>query len=200
GQEALARHFPAGSASPTVIVANADRVDAVAAAASSVSGVAQVQPAGQVGDLAQVVAVLDAPADSDEAIGTVQRVRDAVHAVPGADALVGGPTAVNLDTREAASRDQRVIIPVTLLVVFLVVALLLRALLVPALLLASVVLSYAATMGLAAVLFNHVFHFPGADPTVPLFAFVFLVALGVDYTIFLMSRVREESGRIGTRE
>jgi RND superfamily putative drug exporter len=200
GQEALARHFPAGSASPTVIVANADRVDAVAAAASSVSGVAQVQPAGQVGDLAQVVAVLDAPADSDEAIGTVQRVRDAVHAVPGADALVGGPTAVNLDTREAASRDQRVIIPVTLLVVFLVVALLLRALLVPALLLASVVLSYAATMGLAAVVFNHVFHFPGADPAVPLFAFVFLVALGVDYTIFLMSRVREEAARVGTRE
>ena len=121
-----------------------------------------------------------------------------VHAVPGADALVGGPTAVDLDTREAASRDQRVIIPVTLLVVFLVVAVLLRALLVPALLLASVVLSYAATMGLAAVFFNDVFHFPGADPAVPLFAFVFLVALGVDYTIFLMSRVREEADRIGT--
>ena len=199
GQEALARHFPAGSASPTVIITKADHAEAVAAAASSVPGVAQVQPAGQVDDLAQVMAVLTAPADSDEAIETVRRLRAEVHAVPGAEALVGGPTAVDLDTREAASRDQRVIIPVTLLVVFLVVALLLRALLVPALLLASVVLSYAATMGLAAVFFNHVFDVPGADPAVPLFAFVFLVALGVDYTIFLMSRVREEAGRIGTR-
>lgn len=198
GQETLARHFPAGSASPTVIITNAEQREAVAAAASSVDGVAQVQPAGQVDGLAQVMVVLAAPADSDEAIETVRQLRETVHAVPGADALVGGPTAVDLDTREAASRDQRVIIPVTLLVVFLVVAVLLRALLVPALLLASVVLSYAATMGLAAVFFNDVFHFPGADPAVPLFAFVFLVALGVDYTIFLMSRVREEADRIGT--
>lgn len=199
GQEALARHLPAGSASPTVVITNADQVEAVTVAASGVEGVADVQPAGQVDDLAQVLVVLAAPADSEEAIETVRRLRDAVHAVPGADALVGGPTAVDLDTREAASRDQRVIIPVALAVVFLVVAWLLRALLVPTLLLASVVLSYAATMGLSAVVFNHVFHFPGADPSVPLFAFVFLVALGVDYSIFLMSRVREESTRVGTR-
>src|SRR5690606_10982033 len=105
GQEALARHFPAGAASPTVIITKADQAEAVTAAASGVEGVARVQPAGQVDDLAQVLVVLAAPADSDEAIETVRRLRDAVHAVPGADALVGGPTAVDLDTREAASRD-----------------------------------------------------------------------------------------------
>ncbi len=200
GQEALARHFPAGASSPTVIIADAAQVGPVVAAASAVDGVAQARPTGEVDGLARIEVLLDAPADSDEAIETVKRLRTAVHAVPGADALVGGATAVDLDSREAARRDQRVIIPVTLVVVFLVIAALLRALLLPLLLLASVVLSYAATMGLSALVFNHVFGFPGADPGVPLFAFVFLVALGVDYTIFLMSRVREESARVGTRE
>lgn len=199
GQEALARHFPAGGGAPTVVIANADRTAEVVGALETVPEVALVRPGEPRQDLVRIEVVLAAPADSDEAIAAVPRLRSAVRAVDGADALVGGPSAVDYDTRRAASRDQRVIIPFALVVVFVVIALLLRAVLVTALLLASVVLSFLATLGLAAVMFNYVFDFPGADPTLPLFAFVFLVALGVDYSIFLLTRVREEAGRHGTR-
>lgn len=199
GQEALGRHFPAGGSAPTVVIANADQTEQVIAALRTVPEVAEVRPEGEQGGLARISVVLSVPPDSEEAIAAVPALREAAHAVPGADALVGGPSAVAYDTRQAASRDRVVIIPLALLVVFLVVAWLLRALLVPVLLLASVVLSFFATLGLAAVLFNYVFDFPGADPSIPLYAFVFLVALGVDYSIFLMTRVREESGRYGTR-
>jgi RND superfamily putative drug exporter len=200
GQQVLARHFPAGASAPTVIIANADQTGPVLAAAGAVNGIVQVAPTGERDGLVRIMAVLSDPPDSDAAIATVTRLRDAVHAVPNAEALVGGPTAVDLDTREAARHDQRVIIPLALLVVFLVIALLLRALVVPLLLLGSVVLSFAATLGLAALVFNHLFDFPGADPSLPLYAFLFLVALGVDYSIFLMTRVREETTTHGTRE
>lgn len=113
---------------------------------------------------------------------------------------VGGPTATLLDTRETSEHDRLLIIPIVLVVIFLVLALLLRSLLAPLLLIGTVVLSFAATMGVSALVFNHVFDFPGADPVVPLFGFVFLVALGIDYNIFLMTRVREEAGGIGTRD
>ena len=119
---------------------------------------------------------------------------------PGRRRQVGGLTASALDVQTTAKRDLRVIIPVVLAVVFLVLALLLRALVAPIMLIATVVLSFAATLGVAAVVFNHVFGFPGADPSLPLFAFVFLVALGIDYNIFLMTRVREEVARHGHRE
>jgi len=199
GQQALARHFPAGATAPTQVVADADRVSEVVAVARDVDGVATAEPAGQAGDLALVQVVLTAPADSDAALETVRRLRSAVHRVPEADALVGGSTAVDLDTREAARRDLLVIVPAVLVVVLLVIALLLRALVAPVLILGSVVLSFAATLGLAAVAFHQLFGFPGVDPSLPLFGFVFLVALGVDYSIFLMTRVREEAGRRGTR-
>lgn len=199
GQEALARHFPAGGGAPTVVIADAGYTSQVVEALDTVPEVAQIRPGDPQRDLVRIEVVLTAPADSDEAIATVPRLRSAVRDVDGADALVGGPSAVDYDTRRAASRDQRVIIPFALVVVFVVIALLLRALLVTALLLASVVLSFLATLGLAAVMFNYVFDFPGADPTLPLFAFVFLVALGVDYSIFLLTRVREEAGYRGTR-
>ena len=198
GQEVLARHFPAGATAPTQVVAAADRVAEVVAAAQGVEGVATAQPVGESAGLALIQVVLTDPADSDAAIDTVRRLRSAVHAVPGADALVGGATAVDLDTRDAARRDLVVIIPLVLVVVLLVIIWLLRALVAPVVILASVVLSFAATLGLAAVVFQAVFDFPGADPSLPLFGFVFLVALGVDYSIFLMTRVREEAGRRGT--
>ncbi len=137
--------------------------------------------------------------DSPEALATVDRLRDAVHAVPGADALVGGSTAATADVQAASVRDRNVIIPVVLAVIFVVLALLLRALLAPVILIATVVLSFAATLGVCGFFFTHVFHFAGADPSFPLFAFVFLVALGIDYNIFLMTRVREEAQRHGTR-
>jgi RND superfamily putative drug exporter len=122
-----------------------------------------------------------------------------VAAVPGADALVGGNTAINLDVRNASAHDRLVIIPVILAVVFLILALLLRALIAPIMLIATVVLSFAAALGVSSLMFNHVFNFGGADTSFPLFVFVFLVALGIDYNIFLMSRVREEAGKHGPR-
>jgi RND superfamily putative drug exporter len=112
---------------------------------------------------------------------------------------VGGSTAVNFDVRASSDRDLRVIIPAILAVVFLVLMLLLRSVVAPLILVLANVLSFAATLGVSAVVFNHVFDFPGSDPATPLYAFVFLVALGVDYSIFLMTRVREESVQRGTR-
>ncbi|HEU5469684.1 MAG TPA: MMPL family transporter [Actinophytocola sp.] len=206
GQQVLSRHFPSGAGTPTVIIAQADRIDEVAAAAR-VDGVAETRVTvaadgspRQVDGLSRVDAVLTDPADSAAATATVARIRTAVHAVPDASAKVGGPTAILLDTQTTSERDRTVIIPIVLLVVFAVLALLLRALLAPVLLVATVVLSYAATLGVSALVFNHILGFPGADPVVPLFGFVFLVALGIDYNIFLMTRVREEAKTHGTRE
>jgi RND superfamily putative drug exporter len=128
----------------------------------------------------------------------VERLRDAVHEVS-PDALVGGAAAETLDTQTAGARDLRVIVPVVLAVIFVILMLLLRSVLAAVLLMAANVLSFAAALGAAALVFNHVLDFPGADPTVPLYAFTFLIALGVDYSIFLMTRVREEAGVWGTR-
>ncbi len=140
----------------------------------------------------------DAP-DSAAARATVDRVREAVHAVPGADAKVGGSSAVLLDAGRAATHDNRTIIPLVLGVVLLILAALLRAVVAPLVLIATVVLSYAAALGISAFFFAHVFHFEAQDQAFPLFVFVFLVALGIDYNIFLMTRVREESAHLGTR-
>ncbi len=145
---------------------------------------------------AQLVDRYDTTAASD----TVTRIRSAVHAVPGADALVGGQTAINYDTLQASRHDRNLIIPIVLVVILVVLALLLRALVAPLLLILTVVLSFSASLGVAAFFFNHVFGFANADPGFPLFAFVFLVALGIDYNIFLMTRVREESLEFGTRQ
>ena len=205
GQEVLARHFPAGSGAPTTIIARADRAEEVVRAAA-VPGVAEVAPAQTgpggpqvVNGRVQIEAVLTDPADSERAIGAVQRIRDSVRLVEGADALVGGPTATQLDTQRAAEHDRSVIIPIVLAVVFAVLVLLLRSLVAPLMLIATVVLSFASTMGVSALVFNHVFDMPGADPVVPLYGFVFLVALGIDYNIFLMTRVREEAALLGNR-
>jgi len=139
-------------------------------------------------------------AESLAAQDTVERIRDVVHPIPGADALVGGTSAVDLDTRTTAIHDRNLIIPVVLLVVLAILILLLRSVVAPVLLLATTVVSFAATIGVSSLLFDGPFGFPGADPVVPLFAFVFLVALGIDYNIFLMTRVREESRIHGTRD
>ena len=146
-----------------------------------------------------VNAVLTDPYDSPEALATVDRLRDAVHAVPGADAIVGGNSAAIVDVQAASVRDRNLIIPIVLAVIFVVLSVLLRALLAPVILIVTVVLSFAATLGVCGFFFTHVFHFASADPAFPLFAFVFLVALGIDYNIFLMTRVREETQRHGTR-
>ncbi|MGW2613692.1 MMPL family transporter [Streptomyces sp. NPDC001500] len=209
-QETLSRHFPGGSGNPTVVVADADRLDEVLAAARDTEGVASAAGAtasGRPGDDPLVVdgrvradVTLTSAADGDAALRTVARLRTSLHAVPGADALVGGYTAQRYDTLRTAERDRTLIVPVVLAIIFLILTVLLRSLLMPALLVATVALNFLATLGVSALVFRHVFGFGGTDPSVPLYGFVFLVALGVDYNIFLMSRVREESLRHGVRE
>ncbi|MDN5774818.1 MAG: MMPL family transporter [Brevibacterium aurantiacum] len=144
-------------------------------------------------------ATLTDPADSLAAESTVTGIRDAVHTVD-SETLVGGETAVDLDTNTTAEADRTLAIPLILIVITIVLILLLRSLVAPLLLVALTVLSFGTALGVSALVFNHLIGFPGADPSVPLYAFVFLVALGIDYNIFLMSRVREESLRVGTRK
>ena len=142
---------------------------------------------------------LTVPPDGQAAYATIDRVRAKVHAVPGGHALVGGNTAVNLDIARAAAHDNKLLLPLILAVVFIILAILLRALVAPLILTATVVLSFAAALGVSAFFFNHVFGFGGADTSFPLLVYVFLVALGIDYNIFLMTRVREEAHRRDTR-
>ncbi|MEV8039822.1 MMPL family transporter [Arthrobacter sp. NPDC080082] len=216
GQKALARHFDAGSGSPAVIVTDQAKAQDVLAKTKDTNGVgdaylvadggapvipgapgAATEPAVRDGRVL-INAILNDAADSNEAENVVVELRKELKTID-SGALVGGVTATALDTNTTAQRDLVTIIPVVLAVILVILMLLLRSVLAPVLLVASVVLSYGAAMGVSAVVFNHVFGFPGADATVPLFGFVFLVALGVDYNIFLMSRVREESIKHGTR-
>jgi RND superfamily putative drug exporter len=199
GEEALARHFPAGTGSPVVVVADAAADDAVAEALAGTEGVAEVGEPVAAGEYVFLEGTLEAPSDSTDAQDAVDRVRDNVHAVPDAGALVGGTTAINLDAQRAAERDSRIIMPLVLLSVLVILIVLLRALVAPLILVATVVLSFAAALGVSALVFEHVFGFAGADTAFPLFVFVFLVALGIDYNIFLMTRVHEEAPRYGTR-
>jgi RND superfamily putative drug exporter len=210
-QATLGEHFPGGSGNPAVIIADADRADAVTAAANRTEGVASaaaVSASGRPGGGEPLVvdgrvridATLEAAADSDAAKETIERLRTDVHAVSGADALVGGYTAQQYDTQQTAARDRTVIVPVVLAIILLILTLLLRSLLVPLLLVATVALNFLATLGVSALVFEHLLGFGGTDASVPLYGFVFLVALGVDYNIFLMSRVREEALVHGSRQ
>jgi RND superfamily putative drug exporter len=199
GEQVLAAHFPAGSGQPVIVIANADRAKEVGAAMAGVSGISSVAPPVVKGDRALLAGTLAVAPDSQASIDTVALVRDAVHQVPGAQAIAGGDSATRGDTLAASSRDNKVIIPLILFVVFLILMLLLRAVVAPVILIGTVVLSFGAASGLSAVVFRHVFHFAGADSSLPLFVFVFLVALGIDYNIFLMTRVREEAKEFGTR-
>ncbi|GAA2852024.1 MMPL family transporter [Paenarthrobacter ilicis] len=215
GQDALARHFDAGSGSPAVVVASQGSAQQVLDKVKAADGVgdaylladgnvpitgapgAPTEPAVRDGRVL-INATLNSAADSIEAENAVKALRTEVRDVD-SQALVGGVTATALDTNTTAQRDLLVIIPVVLVVILFILMLLLRSVVAPVLLVLSVVLSYAAALGVSAWVFNGIFKFSGADATVPLFGFVFLVALGVDYNIFLMSRVREESLKHGTR-
>ncbi len=200
GQAVIERNFPAGSGQPVQVVAKAAYVAPVAAAFRSTLGITAVtQPVIRDG-YAYLNGTLKAAPDSQAAYTTVDRVRTSVHAVRGADAAVGGPTATTLDVQRASAHDREVIIPVILSLVLLILILLLGALVAPVVLIATVVLSFAAALGVSALFFNHVFTFGGADSSFPLFVFVFLVSLGIGYNIFLMTRVREETARHGARQ
>ena len=192
GQEVVAAHFPGAERSPVVVIARRERAAEVTARIRAVPGVTAVHPgAGQADGLVELDAAVNVPEAAEP--GIVRDIRAAVAAVPGADALVGGQAAIQAEIREAAERDRVVVIPAVLGVVLLVLVFLLRAVLLPLVLVATVVLSYLATLGTGALVFDDVLHLPGADPSLPLYAFVFLVTLGVDYNIFLMTRAREES-------
>ncbi|MFD0417696.1 MMPL family transporter [Streptomyces sp. NPDC127108] len=198
-QEKISAHYPSGASDPAKIVTNTPQAEQVKSAVSRVAGVARVEDSARTGDgrLAQLSVVLKHTPDSRAAKDTVDRLRDAVHAVDGADALVGGTTAQAVDTQRAADRDLTTVVPVVLLVVLAVLIWLLRALIAPLLLLATVVLSYLAALGASNLLFEHALGFGGVDWSIPLMGFVFLVALGIDYNIFLMHRVKEEATRLG---
>jgi len=200
GEEALARHFPAGQGQPVTVIANAAYADQVKAAMAGTAGISSVSEPEVKNGLVKIDGTLQAPPDSDAAKETVVRVRDAVHPIAGADAKVGGMTAMVYDINNANKHDNRLIIPLVLLVVLVILGLLLRSIVAPLVLIATVVLSWAAAMGMSALVFKHVFHFGGSDTSFPLYVFVFLVALGIDYNIFLMTRVREEALKHGTRK
>lgn len=228
GQEALGEHFPGGSGSPVQVVAPEDDIEAVVAVLEDYEAIEDVSittddtPAGSapitqdgieamgppgtpepeptvVEGKVLLEGTLSEPADSPEAATAVRELRAQFdEAAP--EAMLGGVTATDVDTIDASIDDRNLIIPIILAVIFVILMLLLRSILAPALLIATTVLSFGTAMGVSALVFNEIFEFPGADPAVPLFGFVFLVALGIDYNIFLMTRVREESLKHGTRE
>lgn len=223
GQNVLGRHFPNGSGSPAFVIVKRDVLDVAVATIDGTQGVEAVaatatgSPTGTLpvgdsgaegvrfpgasitvrdGEALLQVTLTDDP-DSLAAKATIERLRDNLYAA-GLVAQVGGTTAAQLDTNTASIRDRAVIIPLVLLAITIILAILLRSIVAPLLLLATTVLSFAASVGVAALLFNGIWNFPGADPSVLLYGFVFLVALGIDYNIFLMTRVREESLKVGT--
>jgi RND superfamily putative drug exporter len=202
GQRLLATHFPAGQTKPVRVVADQDAGAAIRAAIQGLPGVAEIAAplTSTDGTLVRVDAVLTAPSDSAEAKTTVEGIRAAVARVPGANAGVGGATAEVMERDAAQEHDRDVVIPLVLGVVFLLLLILLRAFVGSVVLMATVVASYAAAFGGAWLLFRHVFDFPAVDVQLPLVGFLFVVALGADYNIFLLSRVREEVAEHGHRE
>ncbi len=206
GQRVLEKHFDAGSGSPVQVIApeeDADEVLRILTSDTKLTGAAAGLVPGAEPKVVDGRVVLQAttrmPAEVPEALDAVDALREQLHREVGSDVLVGGQSAQNLDVRQTADRDLWVVMPTIIGIVFVILVLLLRSLVAPLLLVAANVLSFGATMGISALVFNHLFDFPGGDPTTVLYGFVFLVALGVDYSIFLMTRAREESTQHGTR-
>jgi RND superfamily putative drug exporter len=200
GQNLIADSFAAGSGSPTTVIVKADYADEARDVAAAVPGVDAVTVGETDGTITQVTVVLAAAAETEAAFDTVRALRTDLREIDGADALVGGLDAQALDVATATQADQDLVIPLILALVFLVLMILLRSLLAPLLLLLTVVASFFASLGLSWVLFRTVFDFPAMDTNVVLLSFLFLVALGVDYNIFLVTRAREEARLLGTRD
>jgi RND superfamily putative drug exporter len=212
GAETLARTFPAGTTQPVAVLTNPGAATAVLEAAAGVPGVASARPGATGAGVAQVDVVLAAEPGTAASDRAVEALRDAVAGVPGSappavagaddprGAVVGGTVAATYDSDQANTRDLKLILPIILLLVGAVLVLLLRGLLAPLLLVLTVIASFFASLGAAWLLFDHVLDFPALDSGVLLLAFVFLVALGVDYNIFLVTRAREDARRTGTRD
>ncbi|WP_010203213.1 MMPL family transporter [Salinibacterium sp. PAMC 21357] len=199
GQDIIAEAFPAGSGSPASVIANSEYADEVAQAAEGVAGVDSVRIGESTDTITQITVVLDDAAETEASFAAIEALRSELSSIDGADALVGGLDAQALDVERAQQADQDLVIPLILGLVFIVLVLLLRSLLAPILLLLTVVASFFASLGASWFLFETVFGFPAIDTNVVLFAFLFLVALGVDYNIFLVTRAREEAVEHGTR-
>ncbi|BBY73921.1 membrane protein [Mycolicibacterium parafortuitum] len=200
GFDTLSEHFPSGLTDPARVIASADRSAEVQRAITATPGVVSAFPAGPEADgLTQWSVVLAADPASDEAFDTIDALRDSVHQAD-PDALVGGSDAIARDAAGAAGHDRAVVIPAILVVVLVVLYVLLRSALAPLVLVGVTVLSSVAALGLGGWASVHLFGFPGLDNSAPLYAFLFLVALGVDYTIFLVTRAREETPEHGTRD
>ena len=200
GYETLAAHFPSGLSDPTRVIAPTEKASEVERAIIGTPGVVSATRAGaSPGGLSQWSVVLSAEPASETAFRTIDALRNSVHAVD-SGALVGGSDAQARDSSAAAARDRLVIIPAILAVVLIVLYVLLGSALAPLILVAVTVLSALAALGLGGWASVHVFGFPALDNTAPLYAFLFLVALGVDYTIFLVTRAREETPSHGTRQ
>ena len=228
GQAVLGKHFPAGAGTPSIVIGPESQLDSMATTILETKGVSslnvispdspsgtlpvtdagvQAGPGGASGEPTVVngrvmlQATLDDAGDSAAAERTVRALRSSfADSAATRSVLIGGVTATAIDTNDAAVHDRNLVIPLVLGVILVILMLLLRSILAPVLLILTVVLSYAASLGLSSIVFNTILGFPGADPTVPMFGFVFLVALGIDYNIFLMTRVREESLAHGTRQ
>jgi RND superfamily putative drug exporter len=201
GQRLLAESFPAGASAPTdVIVPDPGRVPAVEAALRGAEGVSAVAAVDEGPPGVRLAVTLEPDPYSTEAFDLVPGLREAAKAAGGEGTLVGGPTATEYDLRVASERDLKVIPPIVLVVILVIIGLLLRAITAPVLLVATVILSFLAALGVSVIAFDVIFGFPGEDASLPLFGFIFLVAVGVDYNIFLMARVREEAARHGTVE
>jgi RND superfamily putative drug exporter len=222
GFDVLREHFPAGTLAPTTVLVESDsgpvtaeQITTTEQKLRAVNGVAAAKlvlvpdssaPGGFTalkstnGQIAQIDVILSKDPLNKSALDIVPRMRDAVESVPGATVLVGGTSAINFDVDEANQRDIEIIVPLALLVMAVILAILLQALVAPLVLLASVILSFGCTLGISILIIRYVVGDAGFDSAIPLFAFIFLVALGIDYTIFLMARVREEARKYGTRE
>ena len=202
GLEVLSAHFAPGEAQPILIVSHSDEVDAVIAAAEDVDGVVRVNPAGTTddGSLTKIRVISEYGPSTTQSLDQIAALRDAVHAVDGADAVVGGAVATDLDAREGGQRDLLLIAPLVLAVSVVVLLILLRSVIAPVLLLLVNVASALAAIGAGAWLSRVLFGQPALDLQVPLLAFLFLVALGIDYTIFLVHRARAEASVHGTRD
>lgn len=202
GEELLTESLPPGATGPTLVFVEGSEAAAAQAAeiVAAQSAVAQVSEPVRAEGVSRFEATLKGDPYTEQSRATIPQLRAALQQVEGGEVLVGGPTAIDYDNRKASKRDNRVIIPVALVLVLIILILLLRAIVLPVVLMLTVIASYFATLGASLWVFTEIFGFPGVDPGIPLYVFIFLVALGVDYNIFLMARAREETLKVGSDE
>lgn len=203
GEALLAESLPPGATAPTTLLVKGDLNDVasvkkIVAADPGVVSVSELVVSGS--GVHRIQATLKYDPYSEQARDVIPRLRGEVSELEGLDVAVGGQTAIDFDSRKTSKRDNRLVIPVALALVLLILIALLRAVVLPIVLMATVVASYFASLGASLWVFDHIFGFPGVDPSLPLYVFIFLVALGVDYNIFLMARAREETVKVGAGE